>query len=91
MGVILDFILHLPLLLIDVYTDIDSVGKSKEIAEKPFICPNCGKEFYKKWNQLYFNAFDSRLTKKAILKCPHCKTRDACRWTGVDRVGNYQT
>lgn len=91
MGVIFDFILHLPLLLIDVCTDIDSVGKSKEIAEKPFICPNCGKEFYKKWNQLYFNAFDPRLTKKSILKCPHCKTRDACRWTGVDRVGNYQT
>ena len=90
MSVILDLILHLPLLIIDVCTDIDSVGRSKEIAEKPFICPNCGKEFHKKWNQLYFNAFDPRLTNKAILKCPHCKERDACRWSGVDRVGNFE-
>ena len=90
MGAFLDLIIHLPLLVIDVCTDIDAVGKSKELAEKPFICPNCGKEFYKKWNQLYFNGFDPRLTNKAMLKCPHCYQRDACRWTGVNRVGNYE-
>ena len=69
---------------------INSIDECKEIAEKPFVCPNCGKEFYKKWNRLYFNGFTPKLTNKAILKCPHCKERDACRWTGMDRVGNYQ-
>ena len=87
---IIDLLSLLPILLVDACTDIDSVGKCKEIAEKPFICPNCGKDFYKKWNQLYFNGFDPRLTNKAILKCPHCKEKDACRWTGVNRVGNYE-
>ncbi len=70
--------------------DWTAVDNSKEIAEKPFVCPNCGKEFYKKWSQLYFHGFDPRLTNKARLKCPHCKERDACRWTGVNRVGNYE-
>ena len=75
---------------IDFGISLTSIEKCKEIAEKPFICPNCGKEFHKKWNQLYFNAFDPRLTNKAILKCPHCKEKDACRWTGMDRVGNIE-
>ena len=87
---IIDLLSLLPILLVDACTDIDSVDKCKEIAEKPFICPNCGKDFYKKWNQLYFNGFDPRLTNKAILKCPHCKEKDACRWTGVNRMGNYE-
>ena len=87
---ILDALLHLPVFLFDLCLNIDVINDCKEIAEKPFICPNCGKEFYKKWNQLYFNGFDPRLTNKAILKCPHCNQRDACRWTGVNRVGNYE-
>jgi RNA polymerase subunit RPABC4/transcription elongation factor Spt4 len=75
---------------IDLGISSSAIDECKEIAEKPFVCPNCGKEFYKKWGQLYFNGFTPKLTNKAILKCPHCKERDACRWTGVDRVGNYQ-
>ena len=83
---IIDLLSFLPILLIDLCADTDAAGKCKEIAEKPFICPNCGKEFYKKWNQLYFNGFDPKYAKKAILKCPHCKEKDACRWTGADRI-----
>ncbi len=71
---------------IDLGISLSPIGECNEIAEKPFICPNCGKEFYKKWNQLYFNGFDPKYAKKAILKCPHCKERDACRWSGVDRI-----
>ena len=71
---------------IDFGISLTSIEECKEIAEKPVICPNCGKEFYKKWNQLYFNGFDPKYAKKAILKCPHCKERDACRWTGMDRI-----
>ena len=75
---------------IDLGISLSPIDECKEIAEKPFVCPNCGKEFYKKWNQLYFNGFTPKLTNKARLKCPHCKEKDACRWTGMDRVGNYQ-
>ena len=71
---------------IDLGISSSPIEECKEIAEKPFVCPNCGKEFYKKWNQLYFSSFTPKLTNKAILKCPHCKERDACRWTGVDRI-----
>ena len=85
-GGILAFIIHLPELLFHLCLDIDAVDDCKEIAEKPFICPNCGKEFHKKWNQLYFSGFSLELTNKARLKCPHCKERDACRWTGADRI-----
>ena len=84
-------IADLLVIFIDFGISSSPIEECKEIAEKPFVCPNCGKEFYKKWNQLYFNGFTPRLTNKAILKCPHCKERDACRWTGVDRVGNYQS
>lgn len=71
---------------IDLGISSSAIDECKEIAEKPFVCPNCGKEFYKKWGQLYFNAFTPKLTNKAILKCPHCKVTDACRWTGADRI-----
>lgn len=87
---ILNLILLLPELLFYLFVDISDIDKVKEIAEKPFICPNCGKEFYKKWNRLYFNGFTPKLTNKARLKCPHCKETDFCRWTGMDRMGNYQ-
>ena len=87
---ILDALLHLPVFLFDLCLNIDVINDCKEIAEKPFICPNCGKDFYKKWNQLYFHGFDPHLTNKARFKCPHCKEIDACRWKGMDRVGNYE-
>ena len=67
------------------------IKEYKSTVEKPFMCPNCGKEFYKKWYHLLFHRYNTiRTFGKANLKCPHCKTRDACRWTGMDRFGDYQ-
>ena len=88
-GGILAFIIHLPELLYNMCVDINAVDKCKEIAEKPFVCPNCGGEFHVKWKRLWFKncyALDGGFSNKAVLKCPHCKERDACRWTGVDRI-----
>ena len=31
-------------------------------------------------------ALDGGFSNKAVLKCPHCKEKDSCRWTGVDRI-----
>ena len=33
---------------IDLGISSSAIDECKEIAEKPFVCPNCGKEFYKK-------------------------------------------
>lgn len=87
-GGILAFIIHLPEMLFQMCVGIDSVSKCKEIAEKPFICPNCGGEFHVKWKRLWFSChpIDGDFSNKAVLKCPHCKERDACRWTGADRI-----
>ena len=66
-------------------------NSDKSTVEKTFMCPNCGKEYYKKWYHLLFHRYNTiRTFGKANLKCPHCKTRDACRWTGMDRMGDYQ-
>ena len=86
----LSFILKLPQLLWYLCTDIDAVAYCKEIAEKPFICPNCGKEFHVKWNRLWFTGGTLGFSNKVQLKCPHCKVTDACRWTGMDRMGDFE-
>ena len=63
----------------------------KDTAEKPFVCPNCGSEFHKKWYHLLFHRYNTiRAFGKANLKCPHCKVTDMCRWTGMDRMGDFQ-
>ena len=88
-GAILAFIIHLPDLLFHMCIDINAVSMCKEITEKPFVCPNCGGEFHINWKHLWFKngyALEDGSSKKAVLKCPHCKERDACRWTGADRI-----
>ena len=63
------------------------INKFKETVEKPFVCPNCSRFFYKKWYHMLFHRYTSiRTFGKAKLKCPHCKKNDACRWTGMDRI-----
>ena len=63
----------------------------KDVVEKPFVCSNCGSEFYKKWYHMLFGRYATlRSGGRARLKCPHCKERDFCRWTGMDRMGDYQ-
>ena len=92
-GAILAFIIHLPDLLFHMCIDINAVSMCKEITEKPFVCPNCGGEFHVKWKRLWFKncyALDGGFSNKAVLKCPHCKVTDACRWTGMDRFGDFQ-
>ena len=53
----------------------------KDIAEKPFLCPNCGEEFYVSWARLMFLPnFPLAFKKEMRLKCPHCKKRGMCKW-----------
>ena len=73
--------------LFNLLVDLKAVDEYKKIVKKPFVCPNCGQEFYKKWYHLWLTGFsESGISNKAKLKCPHCKETDACRWTGMDRV-----
>jgi len=53
----------------------------QEIANRPFICPNCGHRFYAKWYQIGRPLQASvYATGKAMLKCPECKEKDLCKW-----------
>ena len=61
---ILAFIIHFPELLYHMCVDINAVDKCKEIAEKPFVCPNCGGEFHVKWKRLWFKKGYRRVQKK---------------------------
>lgn len=81
-------LIHLPELLWYLCLDLEAINYYKEIAEKPFVCPNCGSEFHAKWHHLFFfsHGLSLSVTNKVQLKCPHCKETDACRWTGVDRI-----
>ena len=81
----LTWIIHFPDLILDVFCIDRDVKMLKEYAQKPFVCPNCGKKFLVKWHQLWFGRGVSlAMVNKAKLKCPHCKTTDFCRWTGKD-------
>ena len=82
-------IADLLVIFIDLGISSSPIEECKEIAEKPFVCPNCGGEFHINWKHLWFKngyALEGGLSNKAVLKCPHCKEKDACRWTGADRI-----
>ena len=78
----------LPEAIVDVIIGHETMDSFNEIASKPFVCPNCGQEFYAKWRRLWFKGAGllTNTTNKAQLKCPHCKETDACRWTGMERI-----
>ena len=50
------------------------IKEYKNTAEKPFVCPNCGSEFHKKWYNLLFyryttlRSFGKANTDKAIAR-----------------------
>lgn len=58
--------------------------KAKKLSEIPFVCPDCGKEFYAKCHTL-LNRHNDHRTETAIIssetdleiytKCPHCKRK----------------
>lgn len=52
----------------------------QEIADKPFICPNCGHKFYVNWYQMFFKRMSVYTYKNANLKCPACGVTDMCRY-----------
>lgn len=81
-------ITSLPDAIVDVLIGHETVAAYREIASKPFVCPNCGQEFYAKWRRLWFKGAGLlyHSSNKAQLKCSHCKVTDACRWTGMDRI-----
>lgn len=75
------WIIHLPHLLVDVGKGLLSVSRLKEYAKKPFVCPNCGSTFFRKWYHLWFNRENTLIMiEKAKLKCPRCKQTDLCKW-----------
>lgn len=49
------------------------------LADKPFICPNCGCKFYVKWYQLYFKHYSVYAVNSAKFKCPSCGEVDMCK------------
>ena len=57
-----------------------SIARLQELAENPFVCPNCGQQFFIKWYKLNFGrSYTVYAFGKARLKCPHCKVSDMCR------------
>lgn len=62
-------------------TGILRYNKCEEIADCPFKCPNCEKEFHANWVKIMFSpTITLVLNKKMRLKCPHCKKIDMCKW-----------
>ncbi|MBQ7939945.1 MAG: hypothetical protein IJ281_06180 [Clostridia bacterium] len=57
-----------------------ALKRSKEFAQKPFVCPNCGNTFRVSWQRLFFKLLPLLAIRKAPLKCVHCDRKDLCRW-----------
>ena len=75
------WIVRLPHLLVEIGKKLFAVSRLKEYAKKPFVCPNCGKNFFTKWYSLWFNReMTLVMTEKAKLRCPHCQQTDFCKW-----------
>ena len=55
-----------------------------EMAEKPFVCPNCGHRIYVKWYKLIFKEFSIHVNNNVLLKCPKCKIKDMCSRPSID-------
>lgn len=58
--------------------NIPRFEECKEITDKGFVCPNCGKEFSPAWQSLIFKLPSVYSYNVAKLKCPACKERDMC-------------
>lgn len=58
--------------------NIPKFEECKDIADKGFVCPNCGKEFSPKWQSLYYKLPSVYTYNVAKLRCPACKERDMC-------------
>lgn len=70
-------------MIIDFIFDILHINRCREYVTRPFVCPNCGHEFYTRWYRLWFlREWTMVACKKAKLKCPSCGEKDMCRWTG---------
>ena len=83
----LNWVIQLPDLVLDLIFVHYDFKRFKEYVKTPFVCPNCGKNFFAKWYHLLWNRDVSLvMVKKAKLKCPHCKIKDMCRWTESDNV-----
>ena len=83
----LNWVIHLPGLVLDLIFTHQGFEELKEIAKYPFICPNCGKSFFaKRYHLLWNRGMSVAMVNKAKLKCPHCKSKDMCKWTGTDKV-----
>ena len=48
------------------------------LADKDFVCPNCGCRFNTKWYQMIFKWHTVCLTESAVLRYPSCRRRDVC-------------
>jgi len=54
----------------------------KAMAEKDFICPNCGHRFRVKWYRLIFKYMPVGIMGCAPFRCPKCREKDQCTWSG---------
>ena len=68
----------LVLVLFDWLKLFPKIAILASLADKPFVCPNCGHRFYVKWYQLIFRQFSVYTYNKANFKCPCCKMHDMC-------------
>ena len=48
------------------------------LADKDFVCPNCGCRFHAKWYQMIFKRISVDSVNSAVLRCPICHKRDMC-------------
>lgn len=71
-GIFIGLLLVLPRFLM-------SVAECEKITDKPFVCPNCGKEFYVNWYKMWYKRISVRLWEGAKLKCPNCGMTDMCK------------
>ena len=76
-------VINIPTIVYHVITSVSSAKRNREIAEKPFVCPNCGERFHIKWFQLYGpKGWQLMMQGQSMFRCPKCNKKDLCKWTG---------
>lgn len=62
------------------------IYEMKDISDTPFVCSNCGKNFYIKWYRFTFNLPRYYTYHSIKCKCPHCKKVDMCKHSDNEAV-----
>lgn len=80
MGIVIGIVIGLLIISPRFFVDFSFMKSTcEEITDKPFVCPNCGHEFYVSWYRMWFKKNSVYLWNSARLRCPNCGSKDMCK------------